>query len=225
MKLDIAGAGFSLSHEGLYLEAYPDPATGGEPWTIGGGHTAAAGGLRPVPGMVISLKQALAIFMQDMEKYGARVERAITRDLTQHAYNGFTSFDLNTGSIFKGSIDDKWNRGDKIAAMNTLLLYKNAAGKVMPGLVRRRKEERELILRGVYPGHKILVKDRRNSQGRYVSVEELPWETTPVAVTFEPRPVPPLPERKPAQRMNFFHMLLRNTWKGLKWLDDQLSAA
>ena len=25
--------------EGCRLEAYPDPATGGEPWTIGYGHT------------------------------------------------------------------------------------------------------------------------------------------------------------------------------------------
>jgi lysozyme len=30
--------------EGLRLNAYPDPATKAEPWTIGYGHTSAAGG-------------------------------------------------------------------------------------------------------------------------------------------------------------------------------------
>jgi lysozyme len=223
MELSRQGAGFILSHEGIFLEAYPDPATNGEPWTIGGGHTAAAGGLRPVPGMFISLEKALHLFITDMEKYGKRVEQAITRGLMQHVFEGFSSFDLNTGAIFKGSIDDKWNRGDAAAAMATLLLYKNAAGKVMPGLVRRRKEEAELITKGVYPGHKILVKDSRKSQGRYVTVDELPWKATPVAVTFTPRTVPPLPERKPEQPLNVFHQLLRKTWKMLKWMDEKLS--
>jgi len=27
-------------HEGLRLKAYPDPGSGGDPWTIGYGHTA-----------------------------------------------------------------------------------------------------------------------------------------------------------------------------------------
>lgn len=223
MQITRAGAGFILSHEAIILEAYPDPATGGDPWTIGGGHTAAAGGLRPQPGMVIPLHRALKIFMQDMKKFGGRVEQAIKVPLQQHEYEGFTSFDQNTGKIFGGSVDDKWNRGDKAQAMATLLQYKNAAGKVMPGLVRRRKEERELILNGVYPKNKILVKERRSDPGRRVSVNELPWNEPPVAVTFDPRPVPPLPERKP-EAPNVWLALLRMTWKGLKWLDERLSS-
>jgi lysozyme len=30
---------FVSQHEGLRLNAYPDPATGGDPWTIGYGST------------------------------------------------------------------------------------------------------------------------------------------------------------------------------------------
>lgn len=224
MQLSKNGAGFILSHEGIYLEGYPDPATGGEPITIGAGHTAAAGGMRPRLGQIISLDVAMELFRTDMKKYGTRVEQAIKVAMKQWEFDGFGSFDLNTGKIFGGTVDDKWNAGQREAAMATLLLYKNAAGKVMPGLVRRRAEEKELILRGVYPGHKILLKDRRNAQGRYVTVDQLPWEATPVAVTFEPKPVPPLPERKPDQP-NWVISLIRATWKGLKWLDETLSSS
>ena len=40
--------------EGYSLSAYPDPASGGAPWTIGYGHT----GSEVVPGLTISQEQA-----------------------------------------------------------------------------------------------------------------------------------------------------------------------
>ena len=39
MKISPAGLDLIKKFEGLRLAAYPDPATGGEPWTIGYGHT------------------------------------------------------------------------------------------------------------------------------------------------------------------------------------------
>ena len=39
--MDMSNNGLDLTKisEGLRTEAYPDPATGGDPWTIGYGHT------------------------------------------------------------------------------------------------------------------------------------------------------------------------------------------
>jgi lysozyme len=42
-KTSKAGGAFIAAFEGVELKAYPDPGTGGDPWTIGVGHTAAAG--------------------------------------------------------------------------------------------------------------------------------------------------------------------------------------
>ena len=39
MRISQAGLDAIKRHEGLRLAAYPDPASGGDPWTIGYGHT------------------------------------------------------------------------------------------------------------------------------------------------------------------------------------------
>ena len=60
--------------EGCRLAAYPDPASGGEPWTIGYGHT----GPDVVPGLVISQQQAEAWLEADAAEAGAAVDRLLT---------------------------------------------------------------------------------------------------------------------------------------------------
>jgi lysozyme len=50
--------------EGLELEAYPDPLSGGDPWTIGHGHTGPEVG----PGLKISPNTALQLLKADIEK-------------------------------------------------------------------------------------------------------------------------------------------------------------
>lgn len=50
--------------EGLRLRAYPDPLTGGSPWTIGYGHT----GLDVHPGLVWTVDQAEAALRADVAK-------------------------------------------------------------------------------------------------------------------------------------------------------------
>ncbi|WP_369127544.1 lysozyme, partial [Xenorhabdus bovienii] len=55
MKISNKGLEFIQQWEGLKLKAYPDPATGGIPWTIGYGHTKDV-----KPGQVITEQQAEA---------------------------------------------------------------------------------------------------------------------------------------------------------------------
>ena len=43
MKTSVKGREFIKGFEQLRLKAYPDPGTGGKPWTIGWGHTKGVG--------------------------------------------------------------------------------------------------------------------------------------------------------------------------------------
>jgi lysozyme len=215
MKLSQQGAGAVLGHEAIILQAYLDPVN---VWTIGAGHTAAAGGPAPRSGMVITLAQATSLFLADMAKFEARVDRAI-RQKNQHEFDGLTSFDFNTGAISSGSVDDKWNRGDRAAAVATLQAYVNAKGKRLAGLVTRRAEEAAIITAGRYPDRKILVKDRIGAQGRLMTVDQLPWGAgAPLAMDIDaPLVAPvPMPARRPPKQ-NFLLDLARAIGRVFSW--------
>ena len=214
MHLDKRGAGAIAGYEAVYLYAYPDPGTGGEPITIGIGHTAAAGGMRPRRGQRITLEQAFAIFRGDMASVEKGVLRAVSIPWTQDRLNALTSFHFNTGAIRSGTVDDKLNRGDFAAAMDTLQLYVNAGGRRMNGLVKRRREERATFERGVYPSRGILLREHPNGAPRTLSVERIPWgdnPSTPINITPQTFDIPPLPEKKPVE--NFIMDILQLIWR------------
>lgn len=53
--------------EGCKLKAYPDPATGGVPWTIGWGSTRDRNGRAIKPGMQITQKEADSLLERDFD--------------------------------------------------------------------------------------------------------------------------------------------------------------
>lgn len=59
--------------EGLRLDAYPDPLTGGEPWTIGYGHT----GPEVHRGLVWTLEQAEEALLEDIAEHNAKLAQAL----------------------------------------------------------------------------------------------------------------------------------------------------
>lgn len=217
MQLSKQGAIAGLVYEAIYLYSYPDPATGGHPWTIGAGHTSAAGGPKVVPGMVWSLRKALEVYLSDMKGAGDRVERAIERNLTQQAYDGFTNFEHNTGKIAGGTIDDKWNAGRETAALATLNLYVNAAGRRMAGLATRRTSETKMIRDGVYPADRIILRERKGFPARIVRGGELPWPNTAMPeVTAKIPPFDSALPRAPASD-NFIVRFFTYLAQRLKW--------
>ena len=54
--------------EGCELEAYPDPATGGAPWTIGWGSTRDRNGQPIRPGMKITAQEATTLLERDIDE-------------------------------------------------------------------------------------------------------------------------------------------------------------
>jgi lysozyme len=144
---------FTTIEEGCILHAYPDPATGGKPWTIGVGHTSAAGPPPVQPGMVISETQAIDILHDD---FSASVEPvlngAIRVPVTQAQYDACADMTFNVGghNFCGSSVLRKLNAGDIQGAADAFLMWNRAAGKVFDGLTRRCKERRELFLYGDY---------------------------------------------------------------------------
>jgi GH24 family phage-related lysozyme (muramidase) len=197
-QLSRAGAGAGAAHEACYLFAYPDPASGGEPWTIGVGHTVRAGPPVVRRGDRVSFARAFDIYAVDMGAVERDVRAAIKPELAQHQFDAACIFHLNTGAIRSGSIDEKLNRGDEAGALKTWSQYVNAAGKHMPGLVTRRAEEIALWQTGRYPARKVLIKDTATGSGRYVAASAIPWRgegaqpgetiATPVPVVAAERP-------------------------------------
>jgi lysozyme len=56
------------------------------------------------------------------------------------------SFNFGLGNLQRSSIRIKANRGEWEAAADAFLLWNKGGGKVLPGLERRRKDERALFL-------------------------------------------------------------------------------
>lgn len=147
--LSAKGRKFIYAHEGCPLRAYRDPVG---IWTIGPGLTAATGLITPKAGMEITQEQADRLFDQVMARtHGPRVERMLGANAPQNAKDGGMSFDFNTGGIDTASWVASWLAGQWAEVKRRLSLWCKAGGRVLPGLVRRRKEEGDIIIDGVYP--------------------------------------------------------------------------
>ncbi|MDX7988487.1 lysozyme [Xenorhabdus sp. 12] len=143
MKISHKGLECIKQYEGLKLKTYPDPATGGLPWTIGYGHT------RNVkPGQVITEQQAEAFLHDDLEPIYITIESAVKVSLTQGQFDALCSFTFNcgVGNLVRSTLLKKLNAGDYKGAADEFLRWNKAAGKVMHGLDRRRAPERQMFL-------------------------------------------------------------------------------
>ena len=93
MKTSSNGIEMIKAHEGLVLYAYPDPGTGGEPWTIGYGHTKGV-----QPGMSISEEQAEVFLREDLVGFEKAVLELLPIPLTQSEFDALVSFAFNVGA-------------------------------------------------------------------------------------------------------------------------------
>ena len=138
------GLHLTENFEGLRLTAYPDPATHGDPWTIGYGHT----GAEVHQGMTITQDQAEEFLMQDVQKAVQTVNSKVHTDLTQNEFDALVDFVFNCGAgNFAGStLLRKINAGDMEGAALEFEKWTHADGKVMAGLIKRRHAEAVLFL-------------------------------------------------------------------------------
>ena len=149
-----------IKEEAVVLKAYLDPVG---VWTIGVGHTTAAGAPTVRQGMEISREEALRILDNDLKKFEARV-RKVLGDVPQHVMDGAASFDFNTGAIDSATWPKLYKEGKMKEAEASFKLWNKGTVKgqkvTLPGLVKRRNHEADLIWRGKYAdGLKVLNED------------------------------------------------------------------
>jgi lysozyme len=150
MKKGSAAAALAIAlvggFEGLRQVAYPDPATGGKPWTICYGHTA---GVKP--GDRKSLDECKSLLLSDLEIYSRGILNCTTVHLPDERFVALTSFAFNVGvgAACKSSVVRLINQGQTRAGCDALMKWNRAAGIVFPGLTKRRAKERELCLKGL----------------------------------------------------------------------------
>jgi lysozyme len=127
------------------VQAYPDPGTRGHPWTIGWGAT----GPEINPNTIWTIEQCedaldhhVEYFVRGLVKMSPRIVTAAPRRIaavTSWVYNcGLGNYRIST---FKKRIDaNDWD-----GAATECLKWNKAAGRVLPGLTRRRAAEAALM--------------------------------------------------------------------------------
>ncbi len=143
-RINSAGLALVKKYEGLYLTAYQDAV---KVWTIGWGHTGSVDGVPVQKGMVITTAKAESLLEADLKRFwtctGQTSYVPVAAALNTNQRSALTSFAFNCGA----------NNLKKLCAGRTIseiadamLLYNRAGGKVLSGLVERRKAERALFL-------------------------------------------------------------------------------
>jgi lysozyme len=143
MITSLAGLNLIKEFEGRRLQAYLCPAG---VWTIGYGHTTAAGAPAVSKGMSITPEEANDILKRDLKKYETAVSQAVKVPLSQNEFDALVSFCFNVGpgAFAKSSLVKKLNRRERDAVPAELMKWTKGGGRELPGLVRRRRAEAKL---------------------------------------------------------------------------------
>lgn len=166
MKLSKVGADLMHRYEGYRTRPYLCPA---HIWTIGYGHVlyqeqirlpvARVGDytgmirkeypLRPEDNRVWSRDEIEELFSQDVSSFERGALR-LSPNLVgrQGAFDAVVSFAFNAGlgNYQRSTIRMKNNRGDFEGAADAFMMWTKGGGRELPGLVKRRKDERALFL-------------------------------------------------------------------------------
>lgn len=129
--------------EGFESVAYPDPATGNEPWTIGYGTTRYPDGRKVRKGDTCTVEQAEAC----LRDYLSKIDLKIPHTLSDNQWAALNSwiYNLGIGNWVHSTLRRKIiaNPDDPTIAAE-FLKWDKAGGRVMAGLTRRRKAEAAL---------------------------------------------------------------------------------
>lgn len=129
--------------EGLRTVAYKDPV--GIP-TICFGETK---GVKL--GDKATVEQCKAMLGDRVLEFGRGVDSCVRVELPETRKAAFVSFSYNVGTeaFCKSTLVKKLNAGDTVGACDELLRWTSAKGITLPGLVKRREQERAMCLEGL----------------------------------------------------------------------------
>lgn len=140
MALTATGRAALVSREALKTTAYKDSVG---VWTIGVGHTSAAGPPKVTPGLTITQAEALDIFARDLVQYEAAVDQAVTVPLADHERDALVSiaYNIGPGAFRKATFVKRLNEGDRAGCAAAIMSWKKP-----PEIISRRTAERDQFL-------------------------------------------------------------------------------
>lgn len=144
-KIGKEGKKLIQSFEGFVATAYVCPAG---VVTIGYGTTRING--RPVKlGLKITTDEAEQFLEEDLKMFEDIVNSSVSVEITQNQFDALVSlvYNIGGGNFKKSTLLKVLNGGGFQEAADQFLRWNKAKGKVLPGLTRRRKAERELFLK------------------------------------------------------------------------------
>lgn len=130
--------------EGRRHTAYPDPATGGKPWTIGIGST----GPDVVPGLTWTDTEIEERFSADLRRFEVGINKMLLVPITQNAFDALCSLAYNIGlqNLKSSTLLKLLNRGEHVKAAAEFNRWVHVGGQLLPGLVKRRRREAAMFL-------------------------------------------------------------------------------
>ena len=158
MKVSAAAIEMIKHHEGVRTKPYQCPAL---IWSVGVGHVIDPSHIAvkyeerknlPVPegwDSILSMGEVDAILAKDLGRFERGVLRLCPAAVgRQGVFDALVSFSFNVGlgNLQRSSLRMKTNRGDFEEAAAEFMKWTKAAGKVLPGLVKRRLDEQRVYL-------------------------------------------------------------------------------
>jgi len=131
--------------EGFFSDSYLCPSG---VWTIGYGHT----GKDVKSGQKIDNKRGEELLRNDVAWAEEGIERLVEVPVTDNMFSALVSlaFNIGVGGVKKSNVMKYLNGWAFIDSANAFLKHSETLqGKVLPGLLRRRKAERELFLKDI----------------------------------------------------------------------------
>lgn len=140
MDLSPIGEAVLIAREGRRLKAYRDSVS---VWTIGIGHTSAAGAPTVTAGLAITSAECDAIFARDVQTYVAAVRRGLKVEVGQHAFDALVSicYNIGPGGFAGSTFLKRINAGDMAGARDAVLMWAKPAA-----ILTRRKAEAEQLV-------------------------------------------------------------------------------
>jgi lysozyme len=148
MGLSRAGAELIARFEGFVPRPYNDAAGHA---TIGFGHLIHHGPVTAADRAhwgTISRERGLVLLSEDARGAAQAVEQHVRVPLSREQFDALVSFVFNvgTGAFGSSTLLRKLNAGDRHGAADEFLRWSRAGGRVLPGLLSRRRAERALFL-------------------------------------------------------------------------------
>ena len=146
MNVSKAAIALIKHHEGVRSRPYRCPAN---LWTVGVGHLIGNGKLLPDSyNRTFTTEEIDGILKSDLRRFELGVHKMLPNvPLRQHEFDAIISFcfNLGLGCFQRSTLRQALLRGDKKAAMESLVKYCRAGGKILKGLQTRRLDEKALF--------------------------------------------------------------------------------